>query len=370
MNHILYIITRSDTIGGAQVHVRDMSLYCLKKGFKVSVIVGGNGIYIDHLIKLGIDVYSIKELKREINLFSDLKVLPLIYKLIKKLSPSVISIHSTKVGILIRTLKIIFNLPPCIFTAHGWSFVAKVSTLRKITYLYLEKLMSFGTTILITICKSDYNLALKNRLIPKKKIRLIYNGMPFLEETKREIKPIDHKYKLISVARFETQKDHKTLVKALSLIKNFSWELFLVGDGPLKKKTQKLVSHYKMEDRIFFLGTRNDIADLLNKSDIFILSSLWEGFPRSILEALRASLPVITSKVGGVEESVINQHNGLIIPIKDEQTMSIAIKELLNNPTKCYKFGINGRKMYEKKYVFDLMSEKTFKIYSQLIQKQ
>ena len=92
--------------------------------------------------------------------------------------------------------------------------------------------MGYGTSILITICKSDYNLALKNKILAKKKIRLIYNGMPFLEETKRVIKPIDHKFKLISVARFETQKDHETLIKALSLIKNFSWELLLVGEGP------------------------------------------------------------------------------------------------------------------------------------------
>ena len=223
MNHILYIITRSDTIGGAQVHVRDMSLYCLKKGFKVSVIVGGNGIYVDHLIKLGIDVYSIKELKREINLFSDLKVLPLIYNLIKKLSPSIISIHSTKVGILIRTLKIFTNLPPCIFNAHGWSFSADFFPLINFIYLFLERIMSFGTSILITICKSDYKLALQNKLISKEKIRLIYNGMPFLEESKREIKPINYKYKLISVARLETPR--KNTRKALSLIKNFSWEL-------------------------------------------------------------------------------------------------------------------------------------------------
>ena len=293
--------------------------------------------------------------------------MPLIFKLIKKLSPNLISIHSSKVGIMIRTLKIFTNLPPCIFTAHGWSFAADVSPLRNFIYLFLERIMSFGTSILITICKSDYNLALQNRLIAKKKIRLIYNGMPFLEETKREIKPIDHKYKLISVARFENQKDHKTLVKALALIKDFSWELFLVGDGPLKKEIEKLVKYYQMEDRIFFLGMRNDISYLLNQSDIFILSSLWEGFPRSILEALRASMPVITSKVGGVEESVINQYNGLIIPVKDEKYMSGAIKELLINPSKCLSFGINGRKMYEEKFVFDLMAEKTFNIYLELI---
>ena len=367
MHHILYIITRSDDIGGAQIHVRDMALYSLSKGFKVSVIVGGNGIYIDHLKKNGISVYPINNLRREINLQNDLKVFPKMLKLIKKISPDLISLHSSKVGIIVRTLRIIFKLPPCIFTAHGWSFSSKVSKFRSNIFLFLEKLMMYGTSTLITICKSDYDLAIKNSFIHKKKIKLIHNGMPFLKSPKRSIKPIHHKFKLISVARFEFQKDHETLIKALSYLKSLSWELFLVGEGPLKNNIKILVKQFEMDHRVNFLGRRTDVANLLNQCDIFILSSLWEGFPRSILEALRASMPVITSRVGGVAESVIDKHNGYIVPLKDYKSLAFAIEKLLKNPQKCLDFGLNGRRIYENNFVFDNMAKKTFNIYLELL---
>ena len=297
----------------------------------------------------------------------DLKVFQEILKLITKISPDIISIHSSKVGIIVRTLKIIFKLPPCIFTAHGWSFSSKISNLRSKIFLYLEKLMMFGTSTLITICKSDYELAIKNNFIKKNKIKLIHNGMPFLKPPKRGIKPNGHKFKLISVARFELQKDHETLIKALSYLKSFSWELFLVGDGPLKNKIEAFVKKYEIDHRVYFLGRRTDVASLLKKSDIFILSSLWEGFPRSILEALRASMPVITSRVGGVEESVIDKYNGFIVPVKDARSLAFAIEELLKNPQKCLNFGLNGRKIYENNFEFDIMAKKTFKIYLELL---
>ena len=367
MRHILYIITRSDEIGGAHIHVKDMALYVMKKGYKVSVLVGGSGIYTDLLNDNGIVVYPVEELKREINFKSDLKALPEIYKLIKRLSPDVISIHSSKAGILVRTISIFFKIPPCIFTAHGWSFSTKISNFRSFLYLFLEKTMALGTTLLITICNSDYKLAKKYKIISNKKLRCIHNGMPFLKKIERNIKPKNSKFRLISVARFERQKDHKTLIEALGHLKNLSWELFLVGDGPLRQEIQSLVESYNLEERVFFLGRKNNVASLLEDADIFILSSFWEGFPRSIIEALRASLPVITSDVGGVQESVINEFNGYVVPIKNPELMTIAIKNLLNNPTKCIDFGEKGRDLYESNFTFEKMAESTFKVYKKLI---
>lgn len=367
MRHILYIITRSDDIGGSQIHVRDMSLFMIKKNYKVSVIVGGKGFYIDHLIDKGISVYPIEELKREISFYSDIRTIFTFHKLIKKLSPDIISIHSSKVGILVRTMALFTKIPPCIFTAHGWSFSTKISRTRSFLYLILEKIMAIGTTRLITICNSDFQLARKYKIISERKLKFIHNGMPFFNKIERKERPINHKPRLISVARFETQKDHVNLIEALANLKHLSWELLLVGDGKLKVKIKSLVTKYGIEDRVFFLGRRNDVDTLLNRSDIFILSSLWEGFPRSILEALRASLPVITSNVGGVSESVIDKFNGFVVPIRNSKLMSFAIEDLLKNPQKCIDFGKKGRDLYESKFTFERMANSTYELYSEIL---
>ena len=89
--------------------------------------------------------------------------------------------------------------------------------------------------------------------------------MPFLKKIERNIKPKNSKFRLISVARFERQKDHKTLIEALVHLKNLSWELFLVGDGPLRQEIKSLVESYNLEERVFFLGRKNNVASLLEE---------------------------------------------------------------------------------------------------------
>ena len=110
-----------------------------------------------------------------------------------------------------------------------------------------------------------------------------------------------------------------------------------------------------------------DIHTLLLNSDIFVLSSLWEGFPRSILEAMRASMPVIATNVGGVKESVRNNINGFTFKRRNHEELRGYIKFFLDNPTKINIFGKASREIYENEFDFELMAEKTLKIYGKFI---
>src|SRR5690606_33454108 len=115
------------------------------------------------------------------------------------------------------------------------------------------------------------------------------------------------------VARFDDQKDQLTLVRSLAKVPCSNWTLEFVGDGPLKSMIVREVDSLGLNEKIEFSGTRYDVAQRLSTSDIFILSTKWEGLPLSILEAMSAELPVIASNVGGIPEIVVNDHTGFVV---------------------------------------------------------
>ena len=119
---------------------------------------------------------------------------------------------------------------------------------------------------------------------------------------------------LTMVARFEPQKDHPSLLKALARLRNHAWRLELIGEGPLLERTRDLARSLGIADRVEFLGQRSDVAERLATSQVYVLSSNWEGFPRSILEAMRAGLPVVASDVAGVSEAVVDGVTGYVVP--------------------------------------------------------
>ncbi|HFV5407130.1 TPA: glycosyltransferase, partial [Escherichia coli] len=114
------------------------------------------------------------------------------------------------------------------------------------------------------------------------------------------------------VARFCAQKDHETLLKAFSNIDKEKWRLTLIGGGD-SKSIKELAKKLNIDKNINFVGQTKNVVNFLNHSDVFLLISNWEGFPISILEAMRSSLPIIATDVGGVSEAVKHGYNGFLI---------------------------------------------------------
>jgi len=169
------------------------------------------------------------------------------------------------------------------------------------------------------------------------------------------------------VARFEKQKDHSTLIRALEGLKNLKWELGLVGDGPLFEDTRDMVHQFNLEDRVKFLGRRSDVPEILSKADIFVLASFWEGFPRSILEAMRASLPVVASTVAGVPEAVDDGETGFLVKPGSVDQIQDRLQLLIQDSGLRERLGKNARLKYEKYFTFERMARKTLDIYETVL---
>ncbi len=361
---VLYFITRSDTIGGAQIHVRDLALSMLKAGHKVVVVVGGKGIYYDVLKKNDIPVIPIMNLSRKIDCSSDFKATISFYNILKSFKPDIISLHSVKSGLIGRISSFLYRKSKVIYTAHGWSHIRTATGRKKQLYIFIERWLQVISDKVITVCDVDRDYAKEVIKIPHHKLRKIHNGMHDLLPKKNEINEI---IKFITVARFQEPKDYKTLIKAFELLPITSWQLDIVGDGPDFNEINNIVLKSKIKNKVKFLGRSDNVSNLLENSNVFILISNSEGFPRSILEAMRASLPVIATDVGGVCESVLNNENGFVIPVKSPEILCSKIKCFLDSPTLIEEFSNNSRLYYETKFTFDKLYESTTKLYIEVV---
>lgn len=360
--NILYIITRGDDIGGASVHLLDLAQGVQEKGHNVTILAGGKGLFVNEARKRGLRCISLSHLIRDIRLITDVRGLIEIVRWIREVQPDVVHLHSSKAGILGR-LAARWAGVPAVFTVHGWAFTEGVSGRARLLYRCIEKLMAPLAARIITVSKYDKELALSSGVAEDSSLTVIHNGIPDIRSTCiRERGAV----KLIMVARFDAQKNQRLLLKALASLKDCSWHMDFVGDGRLLEVSKEYASELGLTDRVSFLGVRMDVGKLISQADVLLLISNWEGFPLTILEGMRAGLPVIASRVGGVAEAVEDGVTGFLIGREDESGLVEAIRELVDNEALRLSFGKNGRERYEREFTFDRMLEKTVAVYHEL----
>lgn len=364
---ITYVITRSDSIGGAHVHVRDLSLRLLSEGHSVHVLVGGEGPFTRQLSDRGIPFISIPDLVRPISPRNDVMAVFHLRRVLAKLNPDLVSVHSSKAGWLGRVAARSLGIP-VVFTAHGWAFTEGVPDNQRRLYVLAEKVAARLADRIITVSDHDRKLALMYRVAPASKLVCIHNGMPDIS-SRYMAQPETNPPRIIMVARFEEQKDHRSLLEALAQLQDIAWTLELVGDGPLRQSSERLAETLGIRHRIDFVGAVDDVTERLARSQIFVLVSKWEGFPRSILEAMRAGLPVVASDVGGVSESVADGVNGFLVPRGDVGTLKHRLELLLFDPEKRRAMGHAGRLRFEEEFTFDRMFESTMRVYREVLRK-
>ena len=149
---------------------------------------------------------------------------------------------------------------------------------------------------------------------------------------------------LTHVGRFAPPKNHALLIEAFARVRTSApLYLLLVGGGELENTVREQVAQLGLESRVRFLGIRSDVADILRASDVFVLSSRWEGNPMSVMEAMAAGLPVVSTAVGGVPELVRDGETGLLVSSEDTGALAQAIQALVDNPARRQAMGVAAR---------------------------
>jgi glycosyltransferase involved in cell wall biosynthesis len=362
---IAFVVTRANPIGGVQIHVRDLAVRMREQGHQPTVITGGGGPLVDLLREAGVPVLVLRHLTVPIRPVSDLLALREIRAALLQVRPEIIAVHSSKAGILGRIVARSLGIP-AVLTAHGWNFTPGIAPIPAAAYRQIERLAGSLATRIITVSDYDRQLAIEAGITKPDRIVAVYNGIPDVDLASRA-DPERTPPRLIMVARFSAQKDHGTLLRALGGLQELAWDLDLVGDGPLMEQAESLARSLGIGSRVRFLGQRLDVERLLAEAQVSVLTSNWEGFPLTILEAMRAGLPVVATAVAGVSESIRAGETGYLVPRGDVGIVRDRVKRLLLDPALRRRMGENGRASFERCFTVDTFVEKTVAVFEAIL---
>jgi glycosyltransferase involved in cell wall biosynthesis len=242
--------------------------------------------------------------------------------------------------------------------SHGTNDSLRTKSRHKLGYRFA---MKFVDRIVAVSDETRMSIIDKRKVFPEK-VMTIHYGVD-LNKYKQSNGFVDRKKLGIPedapivgvVARLEEIKGHHYFIRAASEIINKFPKVncVLVGDGSLRESLEKEVKKLGLESNFHFLGFRNDIQNLLNVFDIFVLPSISEGLPNVILEAMACKKPVVATSVGGIPEAVVHGITGFLVPVKNPASMAQAVVRLLENKKFLIEMGQKGRQRVEEEYSLD-----------------
>lgn len=242
--------------------------------------------------------------------------------------------------------------------------------------MIMRKILSLATDKIVTVSDSlKKKLTIYEKISPHR-IKVIVNGADSKifspknngSKMKKELGLNYSDLILGIVARLYPEKNHRCLLSAFSyVVKEIpNVKLIIVGDGEMKGELEKLTLDLKLDKNVIFLGNREDVPEILSIFDIFILPSLREGLPLSLIEAMAMAKPIVATNVGGNHELVRDSVNGLLVPSGDSKSLSTAIVSLLRDKKRMQIMGEAGRRFFEQNYTLDRMVKNYEDIYDSL----
>ena len=349
-NNILHI-SRTMDIGGAERIVYQLSTD-LKDEFDSVHVASTGGLWEHELANRGIQHHKILDIDSK-NPLTVLKLLYSIDQIIKNNEITIVHTHHRMAAFYIRLLKLINPKLVHVYTAHS---------------IFKDKLSLYRFSL-----KNAYSIAVGQAVNKNLKddvgvadSTVIYNGV-ILKQSNRQVDEI-MKFdgiKLGCIARLSEQKGLTYLLDAISLISDENLRLFIVGDGELRAELENKVKELNLEDKITFLGYRQDIVECINSFDFCVLPSLLEGFGLVAIEAFMNSKTIVATDIPGLNEVVTNK-NGVLVPAKDPAALASAIDKLATDATLRQELASQAKKDYENKFSYPLFLENYRELYREI----
>ncbi|MEK7580995.1 MAG: glycosyltransferase family 4 protein [Patescibacteria group bacterium] len=345
-------------VGGGQINAWEISKRLAHKGQDVEIITRNCGKDSLQSIK-NLKVAKLGPKSKTGNNFSKIIFIFRAFFYVHKRDFDLVHAHAFFPGITAR-LVTVFKGTPSIFTVHGTSLNTKLNGLasRLVENFILTKILYSAQ---ITVSRDFYKIKNVN-----KNIIFIPNGAYI-----KNYNSNTQKENLLCAARLHPQKNLDNLIKAFKIIerKYPHIKLQIAGDGPQKKYLQELVKNLNLNNKVKFLGLldKKSLNKLYSTSKLFILSSVYEGQPLTVLEAFAAKLPVVVTRTGDLPYIVKEGVNGFFIsdPLNPRSIATSIIKALNNN--NLGKLGNNGFNLVKNNYTWDKIGQKTYELYRQTI---
>jgi glycosyltransferase involved in cell wall biosynthesis len=279
---------------------------------------------------------------REISPWRDAAMLLQLTSLLRREKFDIVHTHSSKAGIIGRIAARLAGVPHIMHTVHGWGFHDHMNPALRAFYIALERLMEPWTRPLISVSERTTGVGLAAGIGGRESYRLIRSGIPLdrfrpdplrREATRAGLGLAPTDVVVGSVGRLSPQKNPADFVRvAERLCRGRDRLRFIyVGDGPLRSDIETAVDAAGLTERVLLLGIRRDVPDLLRAMDVFILTSLWEGLPRVVLQSLATGVPVVAYDTAGIEEAVAEGMNGHLVHPGDIDAMATRLSTLVDD---------------------------------------
>lgn len=374
---VLHIITRL-VVGGAQ----DNTILTLqnhdRQKYHVSLASNPHGPWRQKAEEASDEFYTLENLVNPISPTQDFQTLTAIIKLLQTEKFDIVHTHSSKAGILGRLAANFCNVP-VVHTVHGFPFHDFMPPWQKKLYTLLEKWFNNRSDFIITVSELNRKQAIELGIASSDKTKTIYSGIDFtkldqsyeVENLKSELR-IEPNTKIITmVGRLDQQKAPYYLIEAFAKVLNELPDiiLLLVGEGELETSLKSQVQELKIEPKVKFLGSRDDVPAILNITDIFSLSSLWEGLGRAMTEAMLMGIPVVVPNIYGIPEIVHHNETGLLFEAKNTDQLARYLVYLLNNPQERQRLGQNAKALTRRLFDGQEMVRQIEVVYETILDK-
>ena len=336
-----HVVTRLD-FGGAQQNTLATVRGLSPEDFDV-LLVCGEGGYFDAEVRADKNMRTIflDSLSREISPLRDLLAGLQLWKTFQTERPQIVHTHSSKAGILGRLAAALAGVPVIVHTYHGFGFHDGQNLVVKAVYVWIERLCARFTTQLIYVSRSNAEYAERHGLGPAKDALIIRSGVELSSfpaqvdaaKLKMSVGIGMHKPVVVSIGNLKPQKNAADFVAAAAKVSARVPEarFVFIGDGPQRRALEAKAFALGLEGKIMFLGWRRDGAQWLAAGDVFALTSLWEGLPRALVEALRTGLPAVCYATDGVVDVLRDGQNGFLVPPGDVDAFAGRLALLLED---------------------------------------
>ncbi|WP_040210452.1 glycosyltransferase family 4 protein [Clostridium polynesiense] len=377
-----------------QISAVDSTMYTMLTALNKGIIDAGysltavcsKGEFTEAIKEEGINIINI-EIQRRIQPIENIKTLMKLYKLLKKINPHIVHVHTPVAAVLGRIAAKLCKTPIIIYTAHGFYFHENMRPLVYKMIFNIERFFArYFTDILFTQSQEDCRTSVEGRFKEEDKIIAIGNGVDLLNKfnpeniSMEERKSIRKEFKLEEnirvvtfIGRLIEEKGILDLLKASEDMEGENIKFLIVGrleDKERDVKTLEKIKEYYNHPNIIFTGRREDISRILSITDIFCLPSFREGMPRSIIEAMAMECAVITTDTRGCREEIINEKNGYLVNINSPKEIKEKIQFLYENPEILNSMKKCGRERALNLYNESKVIELQLKIYKDILKEK
>ena len=324
-------------VGGAEIMVENLSMELLIDGFDVTVIsmYDYKSIITERLEKNKIPVIYMNKKKG-----IDLKIIFKMYKLIKEKKPDIVHTHLYTMPYAI-TAAFFARVPIRIHTIHSIATKEVGKFKRIINYFFY----SFCNVIPVSISPNVKESIIAEYDLSQEQVPMIYNGTNLKKCILKKDYDLGNNIKIIHIGSFKEAKNHVELIESFKIIHDNepNTVLKLIGSGSLENLVRDTVDKLGLRDCVEFLGLKSNVYPYLNEADIFLLPSLWEGMPISIIEAMGTGLPIVASNVGGIPDMIENNVSGLLVDAHKEK-IAEAILKMIKDDNLRERLGVAAQK--------------------------